>query len=97
MGLALELRRHLPNIRLNETHPKVLFYAITGKRYRPADLASAVEWFASYSSLTIIGDISNDDQFDALLSAWATRQDTLTAGRIWLAPTSTIKFFQSAK
>jgi hypothetical protein len=24
MGLALELRRHLPNIRLNETHPKLL-------------------------------------------------------------------------
>jgi hypothetical protein len=74
MGLALELRRHLPNIRLNETHPKLLFYAISGKRYRPADLAGAVEWFANYSSLTIIGDISNDDQFDALLSAWATRE-----------------------
>jgi hypothetical protein len=50
------------------------FYAISGKRYRPADLAGAVEWFANYSSLTIIGDISNDDQFDALLSAWATRE-----------------------
>ena len=74
MGLALELRRHWPTIRLNETHPKVLFHALTGKRYRPADLARAVEWFAGHSSLTIAGDISNDDQFDALLSAWATRE-----------------------
>jgi hypothetical protein len=74
MGLALELRRIWPTIRLNETHPKVLYRALTGKRYVMEQLTAAVQWFASDSKIDLADKIDDDHQFDALLSAWATRE-----------------------
>jgi Protein of unknown function (DUF429) len=74
MGLAIELRRTWPAIRLNETHPKVLFRALRGKRYVLRQLSDAVQWFASHSKVDLADRIDDDHQFDALLSAWATRE-----------------------
>jgi hypothetical protein len=73
MGLALELRGRWPTMRLNETHPKVFYYAMAGKRYEPKNWRSAARWFARRSDLSLT-DIDNDHEFDAVLSAWATRE-----------------------
>ena len=74
MGLAIELRRTWPTIRLNETHPKVLFRALRGEKYVLQQLSDAVQWFKVKSALNFADKIDNDHQFDALLSAWATRE-----------------------
>jgi hypothetical protein len=74
MGLAIELRRTWPSIRLNETHPKVLYRALTGERYALEKLPVAVQCFASQANIECVDEVDNDHQFDALLSAWATRE-----------------------
>lgn len=74
MGLALELRRVWPSIRLNETHPKMLYREISGARYVLTELCVAVQRFVRYSNLKCGDAIANDHEFDAVLSAWATRQ-----------------------
>ena len=80
MGLALELRRAWPTIRLNETHPKVLYRELTGKRIALEQLPAAVQWLMFSSKLYLLGTMDNDHQFDPVLSAWATRRV-----RPWLA------------
>ena len=74
MGLALELRRAWPTIRLNETHPKVLYWALTGGRYAAEQFPAAARGFEFSHNLELAGPIDDDHQFDALLSAWATRE-----------------------
>jgi hypothetical protein len=73
MALALRLRQRWPLIRLNETHPKVLAYAIRGERHRDDDPSTSIAWFAQHSGLTLGGGSTGHD-FDAALSAWATRE-----------------------
>jgi membrane-associated phospholipid phosphatase len=73
MALALRLRQLWPNIRLNETHPKVLAFALRGERHRDADPKAAVAWFAQHSGLELTPEATGHD-FDAVLSAWATRE-----------------------
>lgn len=72
MALAMKLRSRWPRIILNETHPKVLFSALTGNRYQKTAIASAVEWFFSYTKLDATGPL-NEHEFDAVMSAWATQ------------------------
>ncbi len=70
MAMALRLRHKWENIRLNETHPKVLYYALSRQIYSFGK--PMTEWllnlFGSYMKVTI----SDEHQWDALLSAWAT-------------------------
>jgi hypothetical protein len=72
MALAIQLRQHWPNLVLNETHPKVLFSALSGSRYRKDALPAAIEWFVSYAKIEPI-EALNDHEFDAVMSAWVTQ------------------------
>jgi hypothetical protein len=69
--LALKLRDRWPSIELNETHPKALYSWFTGCAYRH-NPQGAIAWLkARY----VIDTVSlNDHEFDALLSALATRE-----------------------
>jgi predicted nuclease with RNAse H fold len=76
MALALKLRQKWPALVLNETHPKVLLYALCGKKYDSKDQKSvdaAIQWFADQGHYTEL-KIEGEHQLDAALSAWATRK-----------------------
>lgn len=74
MGLALELRRVWPSILLNETHPKIFYREIAGSRYVASEIGVAAQVFARHSKVDCTNVIENEHAFDALLSAWATRE-----------------------
>lgn len=74
MGLALELRKKWPEISLNETHPKILYHALSQQPYPRKKISEAVEWFQEYTGCKHGQSIGNDHEFDAVLSAWSTRQ-----------------------
>jgi hypothetical protein len=73
MALALRLRHRWPSIRLNETHPKVLAFSLRGERHRDDDPLAGIAWFAEHSGLDLM-HTSTGHEFDAALSAWATRE-----------------------
>jgi predicted nuclease with RNAse H fold len=95
MALALRLRLRWPDIRLNETHPKVLAFAFRGQRHRDADIAAVVEWFALHSQLDL-GGYRSGHEFDAVLSAWATRTG-LADGWVDLVSDDTSLLFPAGK
>jgi hypothetical protein len=95
MALALRLRRRWPDIRLNETHPKVLAFALRGQRHRDSDIAAVVEWFVLHSQLDL-GGYRSGHEFDAVLSAWAT-QTGLTDGWIDLVSDDASLLFPAGK
>lgn len=69
MALALKLRQVWPHIILNETHPKVLYYALSGKKYKSGQ--GILDWLCERVDLA--GKrIQNEHEWDAVLSAWAT-------------------------
>lgn len=72
MALALRLRKKWPELDLNETHPKVLLYALWKERYDPKTVSAAVRQFARRVGIECA--IRGEHEFDALLSAWATRE-----------------------
>lgn len=72
LSLAFKLREKWPTIRLNETHPKALYWWLTGKRYRKDQINAACCSFEKWSRIK--ARCGTDDEFDALLSAWATRE-----------------------
>ena len=76
MVLALRLRQRWPSILLNETHPKVLAFALRGERHRDDDPSAAIKWFAQHSALNRTR-IATGHELDAALSAWATREGLL--------------------
>jgi hypothetical protein len=53
---------------------KVLYRALSGVRYSPSQLHVAVDWLVAESKLELVDKVDNDHEFDALLSAWATRE-----------------------
>ena len=70
MAMALRLRQLWPDIRLNETHPKVLHFALTQRKYSFGP--EMVNWLLNQFTPPLQVTIRNDHQWDALLSAWAT-------------------------
>ena len=74
VGLAIKLKEVLPNLLLNETHPKVLYHALTKKPYPRLDLSDAYSWMKSEANLSFTGPEPTEDEFDAIISAWATRE-----------------------
>ena len=74
VGLAIKLREVWPNLLLNETHPKVLYHALTKKSYPRLDLSDAYSWMKSEAKLSFTGLQPSEDEFDAIISAWATRE-----------------------
>jgi hypothetical protein len=73
MALALRLHQRWRSMLLNETHPKVLAFALRHKRHSDSDPLAAVAWFAEHSGLDL-PQLSSGDELDAVLSAWATRE-----------------------
>jgi hypothetical protein len=73
MALALRLRQRWPKIRLNETHPKVLAYSLRGAVHRDDNPTAGILWFARYTGVDLTHAGTGHD-FDAVLSAWATRE-----------------------
>lgn len=78
---ALRLRSCYPHaaIHLNETHPKVLYHALTKRRYPPrthrAPMASeALEWLSERVLLEGPAERMSSDEWGVVISAWATLQ-----------------------
>lgn len=72
MALALRLREKWPELILNETHPKVLLYARWRDRYDPKTVSAAIQRFADRVGIECA--FQGEHEFDAVLSAWATRE-----------------------
>jgi hypothetical protein len=72
MALALRLREKWPELGLNETHPKVLLHACWNERYDPKTVGEAVQRFAGRVGIEC--PFQGEHEFDAVLSAWATRE-----------------------
>lgn len=79
VGLAIELKNRWPNLSLNETHPKVLYYALSGFQYPRGNLTDACEWLARRARFELYHPRPSEDEFDAILSAWATREALASA------------------
>jgi hypothetical protein len=71
MAMAMCLRKSWPEIALNETHPKVLYYALAQHHYAWGE--GMVTWLRNAVHCVSGPDIANDHEWDALISAWATR------------------------
>ena len=72
MAIAMRLRALWPDIHLNETHPKVLYFSLTGQQY---DFGQAMaHWLLNQFAPPINLGIANEHEWDALISAWATWQ-----------------------
>ena len=69
----MRLRQRWPGAALNEAHPKVLAYALRGELHRDADPVAGIAWFGQHSGLNMTA-IRGGHEFDAVLSAWATRE-----------------------
>jgi hypothetical protein len=74
VGLAIELKNIWPSLVLNETHPKVLYHALTKLPYPRKNLQLAINWLATQTQLNLSKPTPSEDEFDAILSAWATRE-----------------------
>ncbi len=71
MALAIRLQKCWPQVDLIETHPKVLYYALSGRRYdwrrRASDMT---KWLLGQMDCAS-AEIFNDHCWDAAISAWA--------------------------
>lgn len=70
MSMAMLLRKEWSEIILNETHPKVQYYAQKGKDYKFGN--KLIDWFREEMNCADFPEISNEHQWDALFSAWVT-------------------------
>jgi hypothetical protein len=74
--LANQLRGKWPGILLNETHPKLLAFHHCKSWYR-VDKQRVLNWFGNQCRAELHDRLlgaARDDEFDAALSAWATRE-----------------------
>ncbi|WP_029007535.1 DUF429 domain-containing protein [Azospirillum halopraeferens] len=69
MALAMRLRERWPGIALSEAHPKVLYRALSGRRY--AWGAAMDAWLGTHLGRPAGTGCANDHEWDALISAWA--------------------------
>jgi hypothetical protein len=77
MAFAILLRKRWRTLKLVETHPKVLHYALLKpvKQLRwKADSEAMRIWLADQIGVMGASALENDDQWDALISAWAAWQ-----------------------
>jgi len=72
VAMAMRVRELWPEIRLNETHPKLLYFALTGNRYSYGQ--EMIEWFCGQFDPPVDAAIKNDHEWDALISTWATKK-----------------------
>ena len=75
MAMALRLRDRWDRIVLNETHPKVLYYALTGEHYSfPGINNQMVDWLQDTTAVPAMPNSLTDHAWDAAISAWVTYQ-----------------------
>jgi hypothetical protein len=63
-----------PDVLLNETHPKVLYHAMTSKNYTRDDIPTMTARLQQQFRPRVECVIRDAHQWDALISAWATWQ-----------------------
>ncbi len=68
MALAVSLRRNWPEIILTETHPRVLYYAMTGNRYEWSP--KVAQWLRDSVGSELGAAIQTQNEWSALTSAW---------------------------
>lgn len=69
IATAIRLRQIWPKILLNETHPKVQYFAISHQKYSYGHAMNT--WLAARIGVTRI-PARNEHEWDALFSAWAS-------------------------
>ena len=74
MAIALRLRERWPDVHLNETHPKVLYHALTSNNYMRDDIPTMTSWLKQRFIPGVECVIENEHEWDALISACATWQ-----------------------
>lgn len=84
MALAIRLREIWHDIELCETHPKVLYFELTGTPYpafekedgskvkKARDLSAVARWLSEQCGLG--NKRANEHELDAVMSAWAVRE-----------------------
>src|SRR5690348_13615526 len=72
MTMAMGLRQCWPGIKLNETHPKVLYFAQANCKYQYCE--NLVGWLCGREACFQEWRPANEHEWDALISAWATHQ-----------------------
>lgn len=70
MAIIVEARKRWPDVYVTETHPKVLYRALTNNKH---DFRSERQKMMDYlgSWIDVPMEISNDHEWDAAISAWA--------------------------
>lgn len=68
MSLAILCRKHWPEIALIETHPKVLYFALTKRKHEWS--SNMIKWLLKRMNCTSV-EIADDHCWDAAISAWA--------------------------
>lgn len=99
MAMAMRLRALWPEVRLNETHPKILYFALTSLPYVFGQ--GMITWLGGHVNAATGVAITNDHEWDALISAWATVQgmtggfsrDRLTGVPDLLFPVGQVNYF----
>lgn len=71
MAVLIEAANSLSSIALSETHPKVLYYALAGKKYNYDKGHSGMDNFLSKALGGLRIRTSNDHEWDAAISAYA--------------------------
>ena len=77
MALAIEVRKIWPRIRLNEVHPKVLYFAMESTHYprKPThENLAARERFFKCRDMVWRGDPRSEHEFDAAICCYASYQ-----------------------
>jgi hypothetical protein len=71
MSVLIEAENKSKGISLSETHPKVLYYALTRKKYDYAENSNEMDRFLSTQLDGLDLRTSNDHEWDAAVSAYA--------------------------
>ena len=97
--MAIRTRSRWPNIQLNETHPKVLYYALAGRRYEFGP--EMIDWLGDQFRPPLSVKVDNDHEWDALISCLATynglvgdwKHDLMTDAEGLLHPAGDMTYF----
>lgn len=71
MAVLIEVAKALPAITVSETHPKVLYYALTGQKYDYDGISDDMDRFLSDELGGLNLETANDHEWDAAVSAYA--------------------------
>lgn len=73
MSVLIEITKNIKHIAISETHPKVLYYALSGEKYNYSDNNKKMDMFLS-ELLNLKVSTQNDHEWDAVISAYALLQ-----------------------